>query len=55
MSSIPGIDSRAPLAHRHEQRVVGVAQPLADVLLEPRQRLGHLLVEPFGLARPPRM
>ena len=52
MSSIPGIDSRAPRAHRDEQRVVRVAEPLAGLLLEPRERLGDLLVEPVGLARP---
>ena len=45
MSSIPGIDSRAPRAHRHEQRVVGVAERLAGLLLEALERLVDLLLE----------
>ncbi len=32
-------------AHRDEQRVLGIAQPLAGVLLQARQRLGDLLGE----------
>ena len=35
-------------AHRHEQRVVGVAEPLARVLLEPLQRLVDLLLQALG-------
>ena len=34
VSSMPGIDSRAPRAHGDEQRVVGVAELLAGLLLE---------------------
>ena len=43
-------------AHRDEQRVVGVAEPLAGLLLEPRERLVDLLARgPSGNAPPPRM
>jgi hypothetical protein len=34
-----------PRAHRHQQRVVVVAQALAGLLLQPRQRLGDLLLQ----------
>jgi hypothetical protein len=37
-------------ADRHEQRVLRVAQPLAGVLLEPRESAVHLLLEVLGLA-----
>ena len=36
-------------ADRHEQRVVGVAELLAGVLLEPLERLGDLVLEAVGL------
>ena len=36
-------------AHGDQQRVVGVAEPLAGLLLEPRERLGDLLGQPLGL------
>ena len=42
-------------AHRDEQRVLGVAEPLAGLLLEPGERLVDLLVEPVGDAPSPRM
>ena len=38
-------------AHRHQQRVLGVAELLARALLERRQRLVDLLVEPVGEGR----
>ena len=38
VSSIPGIDSRAPLRPT-EQRILVVTEPLACPLLEPRERL----------------
>ena len=34
--------------HRHEQRVLGIAEPLARVLLEPVESGRDLLLEPFG-------
>jgi hypothetical protein len=35
-------------ADRYQQRVLGIAQPLAGVFLEPRERLVDLLGEPSG-------
>ena len=49
MSSIPGIDSRAPRAHGDEQRVLVVAERLAGVLLQALERLRDLLGHPVGL------
>ena len=37
---------RGTRAHRDEQRVVGVAEALAGLLLEPPHVLGHLVLEP---------
>jgi hypothetical protein len=48
VSIIPGIENFAPGAHRHQQRVVGVAEPLAHRLLERGEVLGDLLGEPAG-------
>ena len=48
MSIIPGIESRAPLRTETQQRVGRVAEPLARLLLEARERLVDRLVEPVG-------
>src|SRR5262249_46955515 len=40
-------------ADGHEQRVGGVTEPPAGGLLEPRQRVGNLLIEPRRFLRDP--
>ena len=45
MSIIPGIDSRAPRAHRDQQRIIGVAEALTSALLQARERLVDCVAE----------
>ena len=48
MSIIPGIENTRAGAHRDQQRIVAVAQPLAGALLEPAEVLGDLAVKAVG-------
>ena len=45
VSIIPGIERAAPGAHRDQQRVAGIAEALAGLLLEPAEVLRDLALE----------
>ena len=48
VSIMPGIENLRARAHRDEQRVVGIAQPLPHGGLEPLERVALLVLEPAG-------